>query len=440
MMNNAIVENFENNSNHEKKLSENVDVAALIRFMHHMKILDLFAGIPDPRQQSKTTYTLASLSLWALAVCLFRQGSKNALKTTLEGLHPEQRESMLHFLEIEGKNLPHSSTVDDALARVDYEAFNQILLEMFSQMNTRKFFYNHAAEILPENTYHIGTDGCHLHTYTHPHVVDEHGNNCCPYCLPRRRHAGTDKEEIYWVHIVVTFVFICDDFTIPLYVYPLKAQQVNTEQNDEKLKQECELIAAYTVLSIIRERFPKINITFLGDGLYANRPFIHFCDQHRLDYTIVRKEKSLTKLGNHCDELSQLELYQKSYSHQEIATIGDRIVKRQASWFNGEHLDDSVTTNVLRFKEKVLGEDGKVYSDYTCEWLCSKRLSKNNCFKRAKRGRMRWNHENFHNTVKNRGFNIKHDMARTHPVLLFNWKLITCVAFFISEIFNLSTY
>ncbi len=262
-MNNAIIKNFENNSNYEKNLSENVDVAALIRFIQHMKIPDLFASLPDLRQQSKTTYTITSLALWALATCLFRQGSKNALQTTLEGLHHEQKESMLHFLEIEGKNLPHSSSVDDALAHIDYEEFNQILLEMFGQMNTRKFFYNHASEMLPGNAYHIGTDGYHLHTYSHPHAVDEHDKNCCPYCLPRRRHAGTEKEEIYWVHIVVTFMFICDDFTIPLYVYPLKAKQVDTKQSDEKLKQECELIAAHTVLACIRERFPKLNITFL---------------------------------------------------------------------------------------------------------------------------------------------------------------------------------
>lgn len=80
MTNDAIVENFENNRNHENKLPENVDVAALIRFIQHMKIPDLFASLPDLRQQSKTTYTLTSLSLCALAVCLFRQGSKNAFQ------------------------------------------------------------------------------------------------------------------------------------------------------------------------------------------------------------------------------------------------------------------------------------------------------------------------------------------------------------------------
>ena len=80
-MNDTIIENFENNNNHEKT-SRGCSVAALIRFMQHMKIPDLFAGLPDLRQQSKTTYTLTLLSLWALR-CLFRQGSKMPFKRHL---------------------------------------------------------------------------------------------------------------------------------------------------------------------------------------------------------------------------------------------------------------------------------------------------------------------------------------------------------------------
>jgi len=438
-MNEIIVENFANNSNSQKNPHENVDIAVLIRFMRQIKIPELFATLPDFRQQAKITYSLSSLALWAFATCIFRQGSKNALHTTLEQLSPEHREGILHFLGIAGKDLPHPSTVDDALAYVNYEKLNEMLLEMFDQMNKRKIFYNHAATLLPDNTYYIGTDGYHLHTYTHPHAVDEHGDNCCPHCLPRRHNVGTDKESVSWVHTVITFVFICDDFKIPLYVYPLKAQQVNTNQSDEKLKQECELNAAHIVLPLIRKRFPKLHFTFLGDGLYVNRPFIRLCNHLNFGYHIVRKENSLTTLGKKCDELAKLDLYQKSYSHQESEVVRNGKIKRKAAWFNGADLGDNLSTNVLRFEEETLCTAGKIFSKYKGEWLCSERLKKNNCFRQAKRGRMRWNHEDFHNSCKKRGFNIKHDMARTNPGLLFTWKLMTFIAFFVFEIFSLST-
>jgi hypothetical protein len=434
------IENFAKNDDLQKNLPEslpdNVDVATLIRFMQHMKIPELFATLSDSRQQSKVTYKLSSLALWSLAACIFRQGSKNALHTTLEGLPPEQQEGMLHFLGIEGEDLPHYTTVDDALARVNYEELNEVLLKIFEQMNNRKIFYNHAAVLLPDNAFHIGTDGLHLHTYDHPHSIDDQGNNCCPYCLPRTHFKGTEKEKTQWVHIVVVFAFICEDFKIPLYVYPLKAQQVDTNASDEKLKQECELTAAHAVLPLLRKRFPKLNLVFLGDGLYANKPFIRLCEQLGIGYMIVRKEKSLTTLGRKCDELSKSELYQKSYSHKEVETSKKTEIKRKYAWFNNSDLGDGLKTNVLRFNEEVFGIDGKV-SRYKGEWLCSERLSKHNCSRRATRGRMRWKQEDLHNSVKNRGFNIKHDIARANPTLLFIWKLMTFIAFCIFEIFSL---
>jgi hypothetical protein len=438
-MNKSIVKNFANNCNPQKNLPENVDVAMLIRFMQQIKIPELFAALPDSRQQSKVTYSLSSLALWSFATCIFRQGSKNAFHTTLEQLSLEQREGMMHFLGITGKDFPHPSTVDDALAHLHYENLNQMLLEMFNQMNTRKIFYNHAATLLPDSTYYIGTDGYHLHTYTRPHAVDEHGHNNCPHCLPRRHNVGTEKETVSWVHVVITFVFICDDFKIPLYVYPLKAKQVNTEQSDEKLKQECELNAAHAVLPLIRKRFPKLHFTFLGDGLYANRPFMRLCNHLNFGYNIVRKENSLTMVGKKCDELAKLELYQKSYSHQENRITKNGEVKSKAAWFNGVDLGEGLSTNVLRFEEKVIGAENKVCSRYKGEWLCSGRLSKTNCFRKAKSARLRWSQEDFHNSCKKRGFNIEHDMTRTNPDLLFTWKLMTFVAFFVFEIFNLST-
>jgi hypothetical protein len=43
------------------------------------------------------------------------------------------------------------------------------------------------------------------------------------------------------------------------------------------------------------------------------------------------------------------------------------------------------------------------------EWLSSIRVFKGNCFILAKLGRMRADHEDLHNTLKNRGFAAKHD-------------------------------
>lgn len=130
-----------------------------------------------------------------------------------------------------------------------------------------------------------------MHHYDHPHATNEDGSNACPYCVPRRR--GTEQESIYWVHVTVTFTLVCNGLVLPLYIYPLKAGQINSSQSDGKLKEECELKATHAVLLRLRAQFPRMQLCFLGDALYANRSTIRLCEALQFDYVIVLKENSL---------------------------------------------------------------------------------------------------------------------------------------------------
>ena len=289
-----------------------VDVASWVRFLREQRIPDLFASLADARQPGKTKYPIASLVMWAFSACAFRTGSKNALHTSLSSLKLHQYESMLDFLGIKGNRLPHVSTVDNALANLSLDSLSMVPINLVKQLEKRKFFYNHS-ELFPENALRVAFDGYHTHTYDHPHATHEDGTNACPYCLPRTRHKGTEKETTYWVHTAVTIALICNGMTLPLYFYPLKATQVNAEQSDEKLKEECELKATQAILPIIRKAFPKMAILFLGDALYANRPMIRLCNELNIEYLIVLKEGSLKKLNKKCNELNELDFYRKHY-------------------------------------------------------------------------------------------------------------------------------
>ena len=73
---------------------------------------------------------------------------------------------------------------------------------------------------------------------------------------------------------------------------------------------------------------------------------------------------------------------------------------------------------------------------FKTEWLISIKITKENCFKLAKRGRMRADHEDLHNTLKNRGFAANHDYARTNPNACLIWKMLMFVAFWVFELFS----
>lgn len=415
------------------KLDSNVDVAAWMRFVQQLGLPDLFAGLEDKRRQTQVTYTLSSLVMWAFSVCAFRQGSKNAMQTSIESVPAEQLQGVLKLLGIDGESVPHTRTVDEALSSIEFEKFNDILIELFHRAVMRKLFYNHP-ELTPAGSLQIGVDGYWIHHYIHPHSVDEKGCNCCPHCLPRVHNRDKPNETTTWVHVVITFVLICESLTLPLYVYPLKSLQVKSNLSDDKFKEECELVAARAVLPEIRKKYPRLSMTFFGDALYANRPFIRLCQELGLDYIIVLKEGTLKTVVRQCNELAKTEVYQKHYNHQEKVQIKNQTYTRQASWFNTVAVGENIFTNVLRFKEQ---DSNRV--TYEGAWICSKKIFCNNCFKMAARGRCRWYQEDLHNSCKNRGFDIRHDMARSNPNLLFIYKILVFIAFFVFELFRSTT-
>ncbi|MFS8562895.1 MAG: hypothetical protein LVR00_08185 [Rhabdochlamydiaceae bacterium] len=419
--------------------ANSADVAGWIRFLRQMKVSKIFARLTDKRQKGKICYSSSSLMHWALSACAFRLGSKNALQTSLDHLSSEQSQGMFNCLEIDNKRFPHSSTVDHFLSHTSLEELQAIPFTLIKQLEEGKFFYNHL-ELLPNNSLTIGCDGFWLHTYDHPHAANEDGLNACPYCLPRTYFKGTDKETTRWVHVMITFVLICQGLTLPLFVHPLKAGEVDPCQSDEKLKEESELKAAHMILPLIREKFPRAKITFLGDALYANRPIIRLCEHLNIDYLIVLKDNNLKKLNSKCQELSKTDIYQKSYQFRDQLPCKEGTLHREAFWFNNVAAGEEVFTNVLKYQETIHKSNGASQAGYEGAWISSQKIKNTNCFKKTKIGRMRWNQEDFHNTGKNRGYEMTHDMARTRPHLLIAWKTISFIAYFLFELFQHTTF
>lgn len=413
--------------------------ARFIRFLKQIGLKQILSKISDPRQKTKITYSSYSLLLWALSVFFFRQGSKNSLQTSIESLPDDNKSSLLHYFEIDSNSIPNRSTVDDYIGKLNVNEINQVLIDLFHRCQKNKVFYNHSETLLPNNNFHLGGDGLHIHTYDSPHSVDENGNNNCPYCLPRVLNKGKDNEITQWIHMFVTFILIFPSgFELPIYVYPLKAEQIKTSNSNEELKQECELTAFYEVLPKLREKLGRIKITVLLDSLYANEPVIKLINELRMSYFIVRKEASLKKVGSKCDELEKTDLYKKFYQKKRVIHLKNGCRKEQlVKWFNKVDFGKESFTNVIRFQEVIIDKQGKVINNYKNEWLSQEKVTNVNCFNLVNRARMRFGgHEDTHNTLKNRGFNAEHDYARSDYNKMIVWKLLMFIGAFISEVFN----
>jgi hypothetical protein len=430
---------------HAQLSSENEDfsVAQFIRFLKQIKLKKLLFQINDRRQKKKIKYPNDVILQWALAVYFFKQGSKNALQTALEKLKPHKRAAILHDLGLEKKSLPHRTVVNAYLAQANADEVNELLIRLFDWAKKNKIFYNHTATLLPANRFHLCIDGFSVHKYSTPHAVNKEGKNICPYCLPRTRNKGKENEVTYWMHGFVNVALVFPGgLQLPVYVYPLKASQIMLEASasEELLKQESELQAAKIILPILREKLGRLPITVLTDSLYANEPIIKLCEDLGWEYLLVRQEGSLKTVGRKCDELESSKLYQESYQKKETVLLKNgQKIERTVKWFNKMTVGKTSYTNVLRFEEVIKDKAGEVVKYFKTEWLCSTYIHKDNCFALVKRGRMRADHEDLHNSLKNRGYAAKHDYARTSPNAWLIWKILMFVSFWIFELFSFTT-
>ncbi len=164
---------------------------------------------------------------------------------------------------------------------------------------------------------------------------------------------------------------------------------------------------------------------------------------HRMKSTAGFATSSVDELktvAKKCDELEQTELYQKSFQLQKTIKLKNgSIIEQTVKWFNQVTVGKKAYTNVLRFVEVIKNPKGEVLKYFKTEWLTSTKITRNNCFTLPQRGRMRADHEDIHNTLKNRGFDAKHDYARVNPHTCLIWKLLMFVAFWIFELFGFTS-
>jgi hypothetical protein len=225
---------------------------------------------------------------------------------------------------------------------------------------------------------------------------------------------------------------------IPIFRYPIHAKQIIDLESvsEDTHKQECETVALKIALPKIRAFFPKMKIVLLLDGLYANRPVIRLAEEQRCGYIIVRKASSLPLLAKECDSISKESNHKKNCIKKCQERVGDWLIDQKYEWFNSCYLGEGVCTHVLRFWENRTKE-GCETECYQCEWLFSRRISAQTCELSARQARSRWEEEDIFNSLKNRGFNFKHDYSRD-PKSCFNWQGLALFAFTIFELFRFS--
>jgi hypothetical protein len=415
-------------------------ITLLKQFLDRKNIAqNINSTITDLRNGDFVKYPKESLILSALSVFLFRLGSGNSYED--QARDPKELYSeanIAKFVNAPESCLPAIKTIETFLSSIQENETNQLMINFFKDLQKSKFFRDHP-EIMFGDFFLLAVDCVHTHTYSHPHHIDDKGNNNCPCCLKRVYNKETEKEKTRWIHTALVFSFVFQgSLKIPVYHYPIHSKQVIDKEtvSENEHKQECELVGLKNTLPILRGHFPRMNIKLLLDGLYTNRPVIRLAEENKCGYIITKQEDSLTRLGKECDERAVTSNHKKncvkSVSHEHQGWI----ITQEYQWFNSMYLGEDVTTNVLRLKE-IREKKGGDTQCYNCEWLFSSKLSSKTCEEAARQARSRWEIEDLFNTMKNRGFKLKHDYSR-NPSSCFHWQRLGLFAFGIFELFRFS--
>jgi hypothetical protein len=106
------------------------------------------------------------------------------------------------------------------------------------------------------------------------------------------------------------------------------------------------------------------------------------------------------------------------------------------------HLLPHRTVNIIDLQEtrqkKPSKRFAKIHQKQShWQWIVASSLNQSNVVAQAKQARNRWKEEDLGNTLKNRGFNIKHDFSR-HPQSQSIWLYLQFIAYGLTSLFLLS--
>jgi hypothetical protein len=173
--------------------------------------------------------------------------------------------------------------------------------------------------------------------------------------------------------------------------------QIEQENGNQKLKQDCELKAFYRLADRLKKNFPQLSLCLVLDALYAAQGVFDICAKNKWGFVVTFKEGSMPATY---EEALRMEPYQKE-NHITYRPDG----KIQSfRWVDNLVYQDHVLTAIHCKEEKPNAKP------LTFAWITNIHVTKKNVTKIANQGgRQRWKIENQgFNMQKNGGYNLEH--------------------------------
>lgn len=237
---------------------------------------------------------------------------------------------------------------------------------------------------------------------------------CCN-CLVKNK--GKDNESYYHQNFCAVLVKPGCKTVLPLGNEAI----VNS---DGSTKNDCELNAAKRLIPRLRKEHPFLPMCLLLDGLHSKAPIINLCEEKKMRYIIIAKEKDHKYLFEQAND--------RAISNLSNITEIEGATKKEYMFANGLELNEAnpdVQVNYLEYREYL---DEKLVKRFV--WVTNYTLTKSNVAKIVSMGRARWKIENeTFNTLKNQGYQYDHNFGHGEKNLSVVFSTLMLLAFAVDQ-------
>jgi len=370
----------------EAKQQQSLLQCFLGTFRHYFgEFAEWVQGVDDPREPSSITYSLASLVFAGLLLFVCHLGSRRQFNEKVRG-NRASRAKFGTLFEVE--TVPHGDTLNYTFKQLDPAQVQEGVCRMVETLIRRKVLYPYR---LLDRYFLIAIDGTGQLTFRNRH---------CPHCLTRTLKDGT---LLYYHPVLEAKLVTATGFAFSVMTEFLENPSPGGSTQD------CELKAFYRLAERLQQRFPRLPICLLLDGLYAGGPTFALCYRYGWQALITLKDRDLPTVNEEFEALSKLApenaLRWVTGHHQEI--------HQEYRWVNDIAYADAErhehTVSVLECRETKPDSTGELVTT-KFKWVTSFRLTAAKVVPVANEGgRVRWKIENEgFNSQKNGGFEAEH--------------------------------
>ncbi|MCP4006901.1 MAG: transposase family protein, partial [bacterium] len=213
-------------------------------------LLRRLSRIPDPRVPKKTRHKLTMVLLYGMLSFVFQMASRREAnrKMTMPTF-----QANLRLLIPDLEEIPHHDTLYRLLRRIEPDEFESAHLELVERLIRKKTFRRY----LIGGHYPIAIDG--TQKWMREWAFSDQA-------LERSVGTGEKKKAQYYVYVLESCLAFANGMVIPL----MSEFLVHSQGDDSTDTQDCEQKAFERLTARLKQRFPRLRILLLLDGLYPN--------------------------------------------------------------------------------------------------------------------------------------------------------------------------